>query len=251
VEGLPNYFDQQRFGSQTVSGEFPGRRILHRDAEGALRAYLAEPMVGDPADVRAFKQEAAARWGQWRMLLETAPRPSNLRSVLTFLCDHPTDFRRALNLVTPRILSLYLTAYQSFLWNRIAAGYLQARLGPPCGFVEVAGDALPLFPALSDRLPPDATVPLPHHRAVYGDPLLAAVVENILQAEGLTLSDLKLRLLRRAYLPRGQRRLVLRPADVSASPPAPDERFPGRQKITLTFALPPGSYATLVVRSLK
>jgi len=251
VEGLPNYFDQQRFGSQTVSGEFPGRRILHRDAEGALRAYLAEPMVGDPADVRAFKQEAAARWGQWRMLLETAPRPSNLRSVLTFLCDHPTDFRRALNLVTPRILSLYLTAYQSFLWNRIAAGYLQARLGPPCGFVEVAGDALPLFPALSDRLPPDATVPLPHHRAVYGDPLLAAVVENILQAEGLTLSDLKPRLLRRAYLPRGQRRLVLRPADVSASPPAPDERFPGRQKITLTFALPPGSYATLVVRSLK
>ncbi len=251
VEGLPNYFDQQRFGSQTVSGEFPGRRILHRDAEGALRAYLAEPMVGDPTDVRAFKQEAAARWGQWRMLLETAPRPSNLRSVLTFLCDHPTDFRRALNLVTPRILSLYLTAYQSFLWNRIAAGYLQARLGPPCGFVEVAGDALPLFPALSDRLPPDATVPLPHHRAVYGDPLLAAVVENILQAEGLTLSDLKPRLLRRAYLPRGQRRLVLRPADVSASPPAPDERFPGRQKITLTFALPPGSYATLVVRSLK
>jgi len=110
AEGLPNYFDQQRFGSQTVSGEFPGRRILHRDAEGALRAYLAEPMVGDPADVRAFKQEAAARWGQWRALLDMAPRPSNLRSVLTFLSDHPTDFRRALNLVTSRILTLYLTA---------------------------------------------------------------------------------------------------------------------------------------------
>jgi tRNA pseudouridine13 synthase len=250
AEGLPNYFDQQRFGSQTVSGEFPGRRILRRDAEGALRAYLAEPMVGDPADVRAFKQEAAARWGQWRTLLEIAPRPSNLRSVLTFLCDHPTDFRRALNLVTPRILSLYLTAYQSLLWNRIAAGYLQARLGPPYGFVEVAGDALPLFPALSDRLPPDVAIPLPHHRAVSSDPLLAAVVEDVLQAEGLTLSDLKPRLLRRAYLPRGQRRLILRPADASASPPAPDERFPGRQKVTLTFTLPPGSYATLVVRSL-
>ncbi len=250
AEGLPNYFDRQRFGSQTASGEFPGRHILRRDAEGALRAYLAEPMVGDPADVRAFKREAAVRWGQWRTLLEMAPRPSNLRSVLTFLCDHPTDFRRALNLVTPRILSLYLTAYQSYLWNRIAAGYLQARLGPPCGSVEVASDALPLFPALSDRLPPDAAVPLPHHRAVYGDPLLAAVVEDVLRAEGLALPDLKPRILRRAYLPRGERRLVLRPADVSASPPAPDERFPGRQKITLTFALPPGSYATLVVRSL-
>ncbi len=249
-EGLPNYFDAQRFGSRTESGDFPGRRILRRDAEGALRAVLAEPLVGDPADVRAFKREAASRWGQWRSLLEIAPRPSNLRSVLTFLCDHPTDFRRALNLVTPRVLSLYLAAYQSFLWNRIAAGYLQARLGAPSGFVEVGSEVLPLFPALSGHLPADMAVPLPHHRAVYGDPLLAKVVEDVLEAEALTLSDLKPRLLRRAYLPRGERRLILRPSDVSASPPAPDERFPGRQKITLTFVLPPGAYATLVVRSL-
>jgi tRNA pseudouridine13 synthase len=248
--GIPNYFDAQRFGSRTESGDFPGRRILRRDAEGALRAVLAEPLIGDPADVRAFKREAAARWGQWRTLLEMAPRPSNLRSVLTFLCDHPTDFRRALNLVTPRVLSLYLAAYQSFLWNRIAAGYLQAQLGAPSGFVEVAGETLPIFSTLSGRLPADATIPLPHHRAVYGDPVLTKVVEDVLWAEWLALSDLKPRILRRAYLPRGQRRLVLRPADMSVSPPAPDERFPGRQKITLTFALPPGSYATLVVRSL-
>ncbi len=249
-KGIPHYFDAQRFGSRTESGDFPGRRILRRDAEGALRAVLAEPLVGDPADVRAFKREAAIRWGQWRALLETAPRPSNLRSVLTFLCDHPADFRRALNLVTPRVLSLYLAAYQSFLWNRVAAGYLRARLGVPSGFVEVAGEMLPLFPALSDRLPANMAVPLPHHRAVYEDPLLAKVVEDVLRAEALTPADLKPRILRRAYLPRGERRLVLRPADVSASPPAPDERFPGRQKVTLTFALPPGSYATLVVRSL-
>ncbi len=248
--GIPNYFDAQRFGSRTESGDFPGRRILRRDAEGALRAVLAEPLIGDPADVRAFKREAAIRWGQWRTLLEMAPRPSNLRSVLTFLCDHPTDFRRALNLVTPRVLSLYLAAYQSFLWNRIAAGYLEARLGAPSGFVEVAGETLPIFSALSGRLPAEMTIPLPHHRAVYGDPVLRKAVEDVLRAEGLALLDLKPRILRRAYLPRGERQPVLRPADVSASPPAPDERFPGRQKITLTFALPPGSYATLLVRSL-
>lgn len=83
-----------------------------------------------------------------------APRPSNLRSVLTFLCDHPRDFRRALNLVIPRVLSLYLTTYQSALWNRIAAGYLQARLGDPSGFVEVAGGAV--APFLRPCCPPAA-----------------------------------------------------------------------------------------------
>ncbi|MCS7178438.1 MAG: tRNA pseudouridine(13) synthase TruD [Anaerolineae bacterium] len=249
-EGLPNYFDQQRFGSRTASGDFPGRRILQRDAEGALRAYLAEPLAGDPPDVRAFKREAAAHWGQWRALLEMAPRPSNLRSVLTFLCDHPADFRRALNLITPRVLSLYLAAYQSFLWNRIAAGYLQARLGSPSGFVTVAGEQLPLFSGLADRLPPNVAVPLPHHRAVYEEPALAAIAEEVLRAEGLSLSALKPRLLRQAYLSRGNRRLVLRPTNPSASPPLPDDCFPGRWKVTLSFALPPGSYATLVVRAV-
>ncbi len=248
--GLPNYFDRQRFGSQTTTGDFPGRRILRRDAEGALRAYLAEPMVGDPPAVRAFKREAAARWGDWRALLDVAPRPSNFRSVLTFLCDHPADFRRALNLVTPRVLSLYLAAYQSLLWNRIAAGYLRARLGTPSGFVEIAGERLPLFARLSDRLPPGVAIPLPHHRAVYDDPVLAATVDEVLHAEGLALSDLKPRILRRAYLSQGERRLLVFPAAALASSPSPDERFPNRWKISLQFTLPPGAYATLVVRAL-
>jgi len=250
-EGLPNYFGQQRFGSQTETGDWPGRRILLRDAEGALRAYLAEPMVGDRPQVRAFKRRAAERWGDWGALLEVAPRPSNYRSVLTYLRDHPNDFRRALNLVTPRLLRLYLAAYQSLLWNRIVARYLADRVGGPSGTIEVAGERLPLFADLTAYFSTDAAVPLPFHRATYDDPALAATVEEVLSGEGLALSDLKPRILRRAYLPRGNRRLLLFPRDVAASPPAPDDRFPGRHKATLSFTLPPGSYATLVLQALQ
>lgn len=248
--GLPNYFDHQRFGSRTSSGDFPGRRILLRDAEGALRAHLAEPLAGDTPRVRAFKRLAAEEWRHWDLLLEAAPRPSNFRSVLTFLCDHPTDFRRALNLIAPRLLSLYLTAYQSLLWNRIAARYLTARLGEPTGAVLIANEPLPLFEGLAAHIAADAAIPLPHHHAHYSDPLLAAVVGQVLAAEGLALNDLKPRILERAYLPRGGRRLLLLPQEVTASPPIPDDRFPGRLKMTLVFALPPGSYATLVLRAL-
>jgi len=250
VQGIPNYFDEQRFGSRTAQGDFPGRRILLRDAEGALRAYLAEPQAGDPPEVRRFKREAARRWGDWRYLLEAAPCPSNFRSILTFLCDHPDDFRRALNLVTPRLLSLYLAAYQSLLWNRIAARYLKAQLGEPAGTVDVAGEPLPLFAAMAARLPADTAIPLPHHRACYDDPLLADIVARVLTGEGLSLLDLKPRLLKRAYLSRGTRALCLFPTDVGASKPLPDERFPGRWKVQVRFTLPPGSYGTLVIRAL-
>lgn len=248
-EGLPNYFDQQRFGSQTVTGEWPGRRILLRDAEGALRAHLAQPMVGDPPHMRAFKRLAAERWGEWDELLAAAPRPSNLRSVLTYLRDHPDDYRRALNLVTPRLLRLYLAAYQSLLWNRIVGRYLLGRIGDSLATVEVAGEQLPLFADLNARIPSDLAVPLPFHRARYDEPDLAAVVQGVLAEEGLTPADLKPRILRRAYLPRGNRRVLLLPREVSLSPPVPDDRFPGRYALTLAFTLPPGSYATLIPKA--
>jgi len=249
-EGLPNYFGQQRFGSQTASGDFPGRRILLRDAEGALRAHLTEPMAGDPPEVRAFKKVAASHWGEWPLLLQAAPRPSNYRSVLTYLCDHPQDWRHALNLVTPRLLSLYLDAYQSLLWNRIAARYLEQLAGKASRTVRLAREAFPLFRDLSRHISAGASLPLPSHRAVYTDPLAAEAAAHVLHSASLQIGDLKARLLQRAYLSRGQRRLLLLPQEASVSPLSPDERFVGHFKLTIAFTLPPGAYATLVLQAL-
>jgi tRNA pseudouridine13 synthase len=267
--GLPNYFDQQRFGSLAPGEEHIGKRILQRDAEGALRAYLTHRFVGDPAPVRKFKAFAHDRWGDWDVLFEAAPRPSNFRSVLTYLRDHPTKYRKTLNLITRRLLSLYLAAYQSLLWNRIAARYLAARLGEAAGYVEIAGEQLPLYHEFPPHLERDLTIPLPSHRAVYAGPDLSVeasaeaqpagrsrqsletIAARVLAEEGLTLHDLKARILKKAYLPKGKRALLLLPRDTSASPPQPDDLFPGQQNMTLAFTLPRGSYATLVLKALS
>jgi len=256
--GLPNYFDEQRFGSLIPGEAHIAKRILQRDAGGALHAYLAEPFAGDPARVREFKAFAAAHWRDWDALFEAAPRPSNFRSVLTYLRDHPTDDpeeravhdRKALNLITRRLLSIYLSAYQSLLWNCIAGRYLESVMGDTPRSVEIAGMQLPLYEKLPTQLDPDLAIPLPNHRARYADPELAAIVEKVLAEEGFVLNDLKARILKRTYLTKGKRALLLFPEEVACSTAEDDDRFPKRQKMVVSFTLPRGSYATLVLKAL-
>lgn len=255
--GFPNYFDEQRFGSYAADKEWVGKRILLRDAEGALRAHLAEPFAGDPPHVWAFKTKAQQHWGEWGKLLQEAPKPSNFRSVLTFLVDHPQGYHKALNLVTPRVLSLYLAAYSSLLWNRLAARYLYALRDEGSiqlsGQLNVAGDTLPFYEELPqmhlERLKL-AHVPLFHRRMVVTDAKMAALSEAILAEEGIHRGDLKARLLQRAYLPRGTRSLLAFPSEIAVGAVDSDEATPNQYKQTLSFILPPGSYATLMLKIL-
>jgi tRNA pseudouridine13 synthase len=249
--GLPNYFDEQRFGSYSPGQAWVGKTILCGDAEGALRAHLGQDMAGDPPEVATFKAQVRDCWGHWEHLFDVAPRPSNFRSVLVFLRDHPAGFRQALNLVTPRVLSLYLAAFQSLLWNRTVARFLRGQ-GSPASEVEVAGDRLPLYAALPEGLLQEwraLSVPLPHHRAVYTGEW-ASLFAEVLAAERMTQDDLKARLLRRAYLGPGTRALLLFPQDAAVLEEEADERFAGRRKLSVRFSLPPGAYATMVLRAL-
>ncbi len=253
-EGWPNYFDLQRFGSWSPHLGFPGKLLLKGDCEGALRAYLAEPLVGDPPEVLRLKTLARAHWGDWAFLKSVAPR-SNLRSVLAFLVDHPSDFRRALNLVTPRVLSLWLSAYQSFLWNQMSSAYLKqvlqgqrtVSLAMPWG--EVVAPAGPWPADLRTRVE-NLEIPLLWHRVSLPEGEVARLAEEVLAQEGLGLHDLKARVLVRAYLARGSRRLWVRPEEPRWLGQEPDDLFPGRHKARMQLTLPPGSYATLFLRIL-
>jgi tRNA(Glu) U13 pseudouridine synthase TruD len=67
----------------------------------------------------------------------------------------------------------------------------------------------------------------------------------------VVLRDLKARALKKAYLGRGTRALLLLPQDLAWGTAQADERFVGQLKLTVRFFLPRGSYATLLLKAVE
>ncbi len=116
--GIPNYFDDQRFGSLGESGQWIGEPWCKGDYERTLWLALADANEHDRPDVRKRKQQLRDAWRDWDRLFQELDR-SHERSIVTYLCDHPTDFRGALARVRQDLRSIYVAAFQSMLWNRM------------------------------------------------------------------------------------------------------------------------------------
>src|SRR5262245_36148235 len=65
LDGLPNYFDDQRFGSVGFSGGFVARAWLAGDHEQALRLAIAAPNAADRPDTKQEKAVLRELWGRW------------------------------------------------------------------------------------------------------------------------------------------------------------------------------------------
>src|SRR5207248_6075614 len=74
-------------------------------------------------------------------------------------------------------------------------------------------------------------------------------VRAALADEGLELEQVKLKGFRDLFFSKGERPALCLPGVLTATS-EPDETRPGRLKLLLSFELPRGSYATLVVKRL-
>jgi tRNA pseudouridine13 synthase len=251
--GLPNYFDDQRFGCLRHGQGFVVRSLLRNDFEGALRALLAAPSRYGAEPVEKFKKGIQQRWGNWEDLADYTRNRRGF-SVFEHLKSNPGDFRGALERgVATRERTIHLFAYQSYLWNRAVSLKIQ----------EVVEEADLAW------LPCDAG-PLPVYRGIatsmykelqdFELPLLGPDTEmteeterlykKVFRHEGLPMSAF-LELDLGGFRPQSEMRSVLvDPEFLRAAPAETDEIYRRRQKMRVRFSLPRGHYATLVCKRL-
>jgi len=253
VVRIVNYFGDQRFGSARHGQGFIGKHLCQGDFEGALRLAIATESRKDRMEQKVFKRTLREYWGRWREVLPRLRRCPERRAVER-LVHSSKDFRAAFCALPYLVQQLSVYAYQSWLWNSIARDLI-ARHCASLGQVLAADDPFGemLFPAAS-AVPPELAalqLPLLARKTVLAPPWQEAAQE-VLRAEGIELGSLHIPGVRRPFFGEEPRALFFNAADFKLASAEPDEtaRGQGRLKRLVSFVLPRGSYATVVLRAL-
>ena len=253
IDGVPNYFDDQRFGSLTASGEFVAQPWIHGDYERTLWLALVEPNPRDRSRERIDKQWLRNHWGDWQACLDRLPKSSDLRRVFDHLCLRPTDFRGAFARIRAELRGLYLAAFQSYLWNRLLATLLDQTCRPDqLVQVDLKTGPVPFTMALDDRgreKLQSTLLPLPSSRIHLSPGPAHEIVEHSLGQLGLSLRALRVKYPRDSFFSKGWRPAIFHVSDL-AHETAHDELYQGYQKLSLRCTLPRGSYGTILVKRI-
>ncbi|MDZ5811026.1 tRNA pseudouridine(13) synthase TruD [Halorubrum sp. AD140] len=284
--GVPNYFGQQRFGSRRPVTHVVGLAIARRDPREAVRLYAGNPAETEPDDTRTARDRVDAAFGaeggsgpaadgtgdgDWRACLDAIPGKLRFeRSMVHRLADRGVDpdappdhddWWHALEAVPSNLQRLFVNAAQSFLFNRIVSERL--RRGLPFDR-PVAGDVV----CFADRDAPDGlyapdadrlqridadrvsvvsrhcergrafvTAPLVGTETELGDGEPGDIEREVLADAGIEPGDFALP---GEFDSSGTRRALLLRTDLDVTFADGDPRF--------AFALPSGSYATVLLR---
>jgi tRNA pseudouridine13 synthase len=253
-DGVPNYFDTQRFGSARHGAGFMGKEIFLGRRERALRLYFTASKHDDQK-TRAMKRCVTENWGRWEKCAGMGF--GEYGRILAYLAEHRGAFHQALEKIDRRFLVFVLNAYQSFLFNELLARWLRELSADAGAAMSTLRYPFGVF-RFPRAFPPDvaetvraARLPVPGHDTVCAEPRVQRILAEVLEEEGIGLSELRVRQMHGIRVGGVERPAIVMPEDFSVSSPDQDELYPGRMKIRLAFFLPRGSYATLLIKRLS
>lgn len=258
---IPNYFGEQRFGSARHEQGWIAHALVQGNFELALKLSIATPARKDTGPRRTLTRALIQHWNNWPAALPLIPRCPE-RACIELLEKNPTNphrFRDAFAALPHFVQQISVDAFQSMLFNQALVHFIREstptdqhhhliNLSTPFGPL--------LFPPASTThaIDPNLTLPLPAPNMPPTSPPWQAALSAALAPFALTLDQLTIPTLRRPTFHASTRPAFMHASDFTLSDPLPDElaapRSPLNHKLTATFTLPRGSYATVLFRAL-
>ncbi len=116
--GIPNFFGHQRFGTTRPITHLVGKSLIRGDFEDAAMLFLAKPSLYEHPKSQQARQ-ALHDTHDFKAAAEAYPKQLRYeRLMLRYLADNPTDYVGAFRRLPPKLQSLFVQAYQSYLFNR-------------------------------------------------------------------------------------------------------------------------------------
>ncbi|MCL2862780.1 MAG: tRNA pseudouridine(13) synthase TruD [Methanimicrococcus sp.] len=263
--GVPNFFGIQRFGAKRPLTHLVGADILKGDLEKAVMRYLAEVHPGEPEDTKDVRARLGESKDFKRAVAEFPAHLGHEKALLSHLIARPGDYKGAFMILPKNLYTMFIHAYQSWLFNRIICERLRSGLSlnaaalgdivcyrgkdkmPDSGRLEkVDAENIDGINALLKRKRAFITAPLFGSETPLADGPMGEIERRLIEETGFTAEDFKAPAFPEVAS-KGLRKEILLEAEPAVSV-EPDEFFEGKTAVVLGFKLPRGSYATTVLR---
>lgn len=244
--GVPNRFGYQRYGAQGNS-HLVGAAMLRRDWQKAVGCVIGEPDAVRDAEWRSAI--SAYQQGDLAEALRRMPRHCRTeRDILQRLAARPGAWEKAFSVIHPRLKKLYLSAFQSYLFDKVVDRRLETldlvmegdlawkHVNGACFLVEDVEAEAPR----ADSFEISASGPMFGSRMKQPSGAVLAMEQEILAEAGVRSDDFDpgsgVRM-------EGERRPLRVPLEKPACRTEDDS-------LLMEFSLPKGSYATSVLREI-
>ncbi|WAM33492.1 tRNA pseudouridine(13) synthase TruD [Caldicellulosiruptor morganii] len=251
--GFPNYFDDQRFGSVEREEEFIGEKIAKKHYNGALKLYFTVIHPEDKKEEKERKKAIFELWGEFEKILPLCKTKVEKEIIKTLMKGKSRHYLiEAVNLIPKEEMSMFFSAYQSYIWNKtlsLILPYYADLLKPVKGKIM---DYL-IYTTLSDRALSELKglqIPTVSSRIPFVNSLVNNTILEILNERGLKPSDFELKKIKKSFYKSFLRPAIVFPENLEFSDFEEDDFYSGYFKLKLKFHLPAGSFATMFFKSL-
>ncbi len=267
IGGAPNFYGHQRFGTARPVTHLVGKALVKGNLEEAAMLFLAQPFPDEHPESK-HTREQLRETRDFKKALEEFPRQLRYeRAMLRRLAEKPDDFVGAFRTLPARLRWLFPQAYQSYLFNKSLSKRIADRL--PLNRAE-AGDyvvgversglpAVGMFKAVTAEslLETNSAIqagkmrlalPLVGYKQQPSKGVQGEIERKILEAEAVKPEDFKISALPEASS-KGELRTATTPINgLALGEVSPNPNDSSEYRVTLSFTLLRGSYATVVLR---
>ncbi len=246
--GAPNYFDSQRFGS-VFDNKFIIKEYILGNYENGIKIFLTKYKKSENKKIKDLKRFINENWGKWEKILkymkEKNIKNKTFLNIISFL-ERTNDFKESYKFIDKRLLQLFTSAYQSYLWNECIKEIIRNNskrfktVEYACGELYFhdcyCNFGFEYFPTIV----PDKE---------YSEDVLK-VINKVLKQEKIKISDLNKVLDLNCMFYYSERKVIIYPNNFKHSEFLSDELNKSRCKMILEFELPKGSYATIIIKRI-